>query len=126
MRVVKNQINIIIVVGILVLLTAASGCISGGGDTGQSSDSSDVGDATDSSVNTPTQGDGSSQSIDGSDVCTECGGTGVVSCYNTVTGGESCAGTGIVTGGSTEGSICRICEGTGQITCPTCGGSGTL
>jgi len=34
--------------------------------------------------------------------CPECGGVGTVTCYNTVTGGESCEGTGIVQGGQQQ------------------------
>lgn len=56
--------------------------------------------------------------------CPECGGVGTVTCYNTVTGGESCEGTGIVQGGPTAGRICHICNGLGYITYPTCEGEG--
>jgi DnaJ-class molecular chaperone len=126
MKMVKNQINIIILVGIVIVLTATSGCISGDEDSNQASDTSYNSENTDSSLNTETQDQSSSQSSSSSNICPECNGAGTVECYNTVTGGTTCGGTGIVQGGGTEGSTCRVCGGSGTINCPTCGGSGTV
>jgi len=105
----------------LVGLVSTCGCISDSVDMGVNDSSSDE-DNSQSSQSSSS----SSSSSQSSNVCPECGGSGEVSCYNTVTGGTSCAGTGIVQGGGTDGLTCRICGGSGVITCPTCGGSGEI
>lgn len=111
-----------------MLLTAASGCVGEKHDFNGNIKGEkgyiwkDYEDTTDSSLNTETE----DQSTSNSKICPECDGTGVVECYNYKRDVESCAGTGRVTGGDTEGTKCRICDGTGQITCPKCDGTGKI
>jgi RecJ-like exonuclease len=114
---VKKQMNIIILVGIVVLITASSGCYYGSLDPWEEGDIDASG-----GVKYETYPESSSNS----DICPECNGAGVVECYNYRQDIESCEGTGRVTGGPTEGTKCRICDGTGQITCPKCGGTGKI
>lgn len=117
---VNLQKKVIFLVMLMVVgLVSTCGCVSDPVDTGVNDSSSDE----DNSQSSQSSSSSSSQS---SNVCPECGGTGEVACYNTATGGTSCAGTGIVQGGGTSGLTCRICGGSGVITCPTCGGSGEI
>lgn len=110
--------------GILVILAASlsiSGCIDFGESESTTSDSQydDDQQSSSSSSKTSTESSSSSSSSQSSsDYCSLCGGDGTVTCYNTVTGGATCYGTGIVQGGSTEGQTCRVCGGTGEIPCP--------
>jgi len=121
----KNKL-IIGIISFLVIFVSISGCIDtdssdSSTNTVSSSNNQDYNDNTNTKSSTRT----SSKSGD-SGICSECGGTGRVMCYNTVTGGTTCAGTGIVQGGSTEGLTCRVCDGTGSITCPNCNGDGYI
>ncbi|MBI5681534.1 MAG: hypothetical protein HZC47_11625 [Methanobacterium sp.] len=125
----KNKL-IIGIISFLVIFVSVSGCINtnpADNSTNTANYSSDQG--TQGSTNTKSSTSSSSSKSSGSKktsstVCPQCNGYGTVTCYNTVTGGETCDGTGIVQGGSTAGQTCRVCGGTGSITCPTCGGTG--
>jgi hypothetical protein len=119
--------SIFIGIVILVASLSVSGCISlDDTESTTLNDQSNDQQSTSSSSKSTSTKSSSSSSQSSSHVCSECGGTGTVTCYNSVTGGATCYGTGIVQGGSTEGHTCRVCGGTGTIICPTCNGNGYI
>ncbi len=123
----KKQMNIIILVGILVLITTTSGCTDERADmldpTYDPWEEGDI-DTSGGVEEYETQ----DQSSYNSDICPECKGAGIVKCYNYKRDVESCDGTGKVVeyDEGRGGLTCRICGGTGQITCPKCDGTGKI
>lgn len=116
-NIMKNKL-IICLISFLVVFVSISGCINtDSSDNSANNINSNYQDSDSKSSASASSSSSGSQSTS-SDDCPECGGTGTVSCYNTVTGGPTCYGTGVVQGGSTEGQVCRVCDGTGVIPCP--------
>lgn len=127
----KNKL-ILSIISFLVVFISVSGCIDSTSSDNSTKNinystnqaSQDITSTKPSTSSSSSKSSGS-KSID-STVCPQCSGTGNLDCYNTVTGGPTCYGTGIVKGGPTEGSVCRVCDGSSLITCPNCNGNGYL